>query len=66
MTNYFSSLFNFGQISMLLPEIKLNQDFLKICAFTQYILNNYKVSQNYALQVWRSCANKIRSYGKPD
>ena len=48
LTNSFSSIFHFGQISKLkkgvTPRKKMNQNFLWICASPQYVLHNYKVS----------------------
>ena len=60
LTNYFSSIFHFGQISKraLLREKKMNQNFLWICKSTHYVLHNYKVSRNSVERFQMSCADK--------
>ena len=48
LTNFFSCIFYFSQISKfkrgIIPPKKWNENFLWICASTQYVLHNYKVS----------------------
>mgnify|MGYP003683400481 CR=1 FL=1 len=62
LTNYFSSIFHFGQISKfkrgVTPIKNFNQNFLWICASTHYVFHNYKVSRNSFERFQRSCANK--------
>ena len=62
LTNCFSSIFNFGQISKfkkgVTPKKKLNQNLLWICTSTHYILHNYQVTWNSVEQFQRNCANK--------
>ena len=63
LTNCFSSIFHFRQISKLKKGVnmrkKWNQNFLWICISTHYVLHNYKVSQNSVEPFQRSCANKL-------
>ena len=63
LTNCFSSIFYFGQISKfkkgITPRKKLNQNFLWICTSTHYVLHYYKVSENSVEPFQRSCANKL-------
>ena len=46
LTNCFSSIFHFGQISKLkkgiIPRKKLNQNFMWVCTSTHYVLHYYK------------------------
>ena len=62
LTNCFSSIFQFGQISKfkkgLTLKKKMNQNFLWICASTHYILHNNKVSRNSVERFQRSYADK--------
>ena len=62
LTNCFSSIFHFRQISKFkksVIQIKIrNQNFLWICPSTHYVLHNYKVSRNSVERFQRSCANK--------
>ena len=63
LTNCFSSIFHFGQISKFKkgvnPRKKWNQNFLWICTSTHYVLHYYKVSGNSVEWFQRSCANKL-------
>ena len=56
-------LLNFGQISKfkkgVFPIKKMNQNFLRICISTHYVLHDYKVSQNSFEQLQRSCPDKL-------
>ena len=63
LTNCFSSIFHFGQISkfkkgVIQREKKMNQNFLWICASTHYVLRSYKVSRNSVERFQRSCADR--------
>ena len=62
LTNCFSSIFHFCQISTfkkgVIPIKKMNQNVLWICTFTWYVLQNYKVSRNCVERFQRSCADK--------
>ena len=63
LTNCFSSIFHFGQISKfkkgVIQRNKLNQKFLWICTSTHYVLHYYKVSGNSVERFQRSCADKL-------
>ena len=62
LTNCFSSIFHFGQISKfktgVTPRNELNQNFLWICASIHYVFHHYKVSWNSVERFQRSCADK--------
>lgn len=55
MTNYFSSIYHFCQISKFKGGV--TQNFLGIC--TLYVLHNYKNSQNSVERFQRSCDDKL-------
>ena len=67
LTNSFSSIFHFGQISKfkkgVFREKKWNQNFMWICTSTHYVLHNYKVSLNSVERFQRSCADKKNRTG---
>ena len=62
LTNYFSSIFHFRQISKskksVIQRKKWNQNVLWICTSTNYVLHYYKVSGNSVEPFQRSCANE--------
>ena len=62
LTNSFSSISHFGQISKfkkdVIPRKKLNQNFLWICGYTHDVLHNYIVSRNSVEWYQRSGADK--------
>ena len=62
LTNCLSSIFHFGKNSKLkkvvTPEKNMNQNFRWICAFTHYVLHNYKVLGNSVEGFQKSCADK--------
>ena len=51
-------LMNCFELLTLLPEKKLNKNFLWICPSTHYVLHNYKVSRNSVERFQWSCADK--------
>ena len=56
LTNCFSSIFHFRQISKF-KKGHCSQNFLWICTSTHYVLHYYRVSGNSAERFQRSCAN---------
>ena len=64
LTNCFSSIFHFLQISKFKKghcsqKKKLNQNVLWICTSTHYVLLYYKVSGNSVERFQRSCADEL-------
>ena len=62
LTNCFSSIFHFGQISKfkksVTPRKKTNQNFLWICTSTHYVLQFHEVIRNSVERFQRGCADK--------
>ena len=62
LTNCFSNIFHFGEISKLKKDVtplkKLNSNFLWICTSKHYVLHYYKVSRNSVKLFQRSYAEK--------
>ena len=72
LTNCFSSIFHFGQISKfkkgVIPRKKWNQNFLWICTSTHYVLHYNKVSGNcWAVSEelrWQTVLSNIFHFGQ--
>ena len=68
LTDYFSSIFHFGQISKfkkgVIPRKQWNQNFLWICASKWYILHNNNLLSSFRGVALTNCFSSIFHFGQ--